>query len=638
MPVFHLIPGDASMLFTRSLILLIWGFTPLCWAYVGLRALLTIPSVHDRFETLLGSLIPSDGRASVALSHLRPSSHPRISKLVLLWALVEVAFSFYHASLVRRIQSPGPRPLYGRKFLRGVFAKALQSGIAKGGKVDEANATASGRTTRSQSRVASQDGNAPNGREDLVDIPDIQMRQRYKRLRSASFVPDFVHRPLEAKDPRAQKFQESQSKWFFGAPFPHITRRDVEQWLSWSLFGVTLEELEEERASGKVTSASASPMPASVATFATNPFREEDKRGVMALETEWDPTTGDRLKFLTYCLELLEARQGRPFPERSPLWDAHHDERSSPRIKMMRLTIDPVRVSGRPLMCYLFTNAMTRAVIYKSMLVGGFEWCQQGRLPYLLRTPKGWQPSSSAAGGVASRPLVILHGLGIGLAQYANLLKFFEASPRFRSRPIMVLLQPNISQNIFSRDFLKPFGHHETTAAFRSVIQKQGWDRCGLTVLSHSYGSLVHSWLLKSLGDLIKRSCFVDPVCFQLWVPHVCGNFLYKRVETPIELLMRYFVGRELGTANTLCRHFDWSSNILWPEEIPNLTDANRTRFYLAELDSILSATETKAYLHESGVPEECVHFGRDKAHGEMLMHGGEEFKHIVDWLTDEAE
>jgi hypothetical protein len=126
----------------------------------------------------------------------------------------------------------------------------------------------------------------------------------------------------------------------------------------------------------------------------------------------------------------------------------------------------------------------------------------------------------------------------------------------------------------------------------------------------------------------------VDPVCFQLWVPYVCANFVYKRASTPIEMLMRYFVARELGTANTLCRYFDWSSNILWPNEIERLADAKYTRFYLAEEDAILNAKDTYEYLVESGCPRENIHYGERRAHGEMLMHGGDDFANIVHWLS----
>lgn len=35
--------------------------------------------------------------------------------------------------------------------------------------------------------------------------------------------------------------------------------------------------------------------------------------------------------------------------------------------------------------------------------------------------------------------------------------------------------------------------------------------------LADSINQIVHGWLLKSVPDLVVRSCFVDPVCFCLW-------------------------------------------------------------------------------------------------------------------------
>jgi hypothetical protein len=53
---------------------------------------------------------------------------------------------------------------------------------------------------------------------------------------------------------------------------------------------------------------------------------------------------------------------------------------------------------------------------------------------------------------------------------------------------------------------------------------------------------------------------------------------------------MRYFVGTELGVANLLQRHFDWSSNALWYEEIPDAYDHEKALFVLGGMDNIINA------------------------------------------------
>ena len=90
-----------------------------------------------------------------------------------------------------------------------------------------------------------------------------------------------------------------------------------------------------------------------------------------------------------------------------------------------------------------------------------------------------------------------------------------------------------------------------------------------------------------------------------LWLD-VCYNFFYRQPATvsssrPIErmngahnhdqgleLLMRYFVGCELGVSNVLQRHFCWTSNSLWFEEIPNATDQSKTFFCMGGKDIIV--------------------------------------------------
>ena len=111
----------------------------------------------------------------------------------------------------------------------------------------------------------------------------------------------------------------------------------------------------------------------------------------------------------------------------------------------------------------------------------------------------------------------------------------------------------------------------------------------------HGRGVSVHS-LSTMLLSLIPS----------LWLD-VCYNFFYREPATvsssrPIEkldgahnqdqgleLLMRYFVGSELGVSNVLQRHFCWTSNSLWFEEIPNATDQSKTFFCMGGKDIIVN-------------------------------------------------
>ena len=103
--------------------------------------------------------------------------------------------------------------------------------------------------------------------------------------------------------------------------------------------------------------------------------------------------------------------------------------------------------------------------------------------------------------------------------------------------------------------------------------------------------------MLKVHPEAIYKSCFVDPVTFCSWEGDVCYNFIYRKCSNAIELLMSYFVGTELGVANLLQRHFDWSSNALWCEEIPNARDPERTLFLVGGKDAIVNAEVKTFYI-----------------------------------------
>lgn len=363
--------------------------------------------------------------------------------------------------------------------------------------------------------------------------------------------------------------------WFPGSTSEDITRRDVERWLAWSLYGADLDEIEAERAaSGEhLTSAKnyerkrgqgldrgreslrplqslttepplppSSPTPAARGSFARQmndsgdsgdeiDYEKEDKRGVRAVPGEWDadPVRGDRLEFLYYCRELIEARQGFVFAETPPDWTP---------LPCMRLTLDPVVVVSRPLILYLAINALSYATLLHARW-DGFSLEQRGRIRYLIYRPPSWTAEKAAKEPSKYRPIVFLHGLGIGLGQYATLIRHLRHTPLTRSHPLLIPLQPHISQAIFDPiNHLTPIKHHEFTALLRRIFKHEGWTQTGVTVLSHSNGTMLHSWLLKSAGDFVKRSCFVDPVCLQLWVPFIIGNFLYKPPRTGVMVRM----------------------------------------------------------------------------------------------------
>jgi len=278
----------------------------------------------------------------------------------------------------------------------------------------------------------------------------------------------------------------------------------------------------------------------------------------------------------------------------------------------------------------------------------GMRYQRYGNLEYLLKVPKSWNRHTGP------RPVVFWHGLGLGMFQYAGTLT--NLMDVFPDRPLLVPIQPSISQDIFHPQFLTPMSRQETVKSVTGLLAELGWvspsqihgsdtetdanepspiPSRGVTMMSHSNGSYAHAWMLKDHANLVKSSCFVDPVAFCGWEGDVCYNFIYRPCMTGIELIMRYFVSMELGTANLLQRHFDWSSNSLFFEEIPNARDEQKTLYVLGGKDDIVASHRVERYLNSHGASK-CLFYAEDALHGQSLIDGQPGHGKIIEWLREQ--
>ncbi|KAI5478522.1 ATP-dependent DNA helicase [Pseudohyphozyma bogoriensis] len=392
---------------------------------------------------------------------------------------------------------------------------------------------------------------------------------------------------LEWDDPRAVDFREFIVLWFHGARYEDLRREDLREWLAWVFYHQPLEELLSEH-----------PL-----------TRYPD----------------DKLSLIDEAIQVVEARAGRTIrPGRNNA------------ISSIRLNLDPIKVYSRPLWIYLLIAVLQRLSVW-GLEGEGFKKCSLGTTQYLIRMPTYWKPSRNSP--ERTRPLIFLHGLGTGMASYSNLMHHLAA---YRDRPILVPLQPHISMSFFHPSYLKAKDEKEYVEDLRKIVELWGFEESGVTVLSHSKGTIVHSWLLKAMPESIKRSCFIDPVVFCLWEPYVCHNFIHKPAKTAREILMRhvllspasqfqstnlslppfnsYFVSRELGIALTLQRSFSWSSNLLFPSSIPSLSSEYHTKVILAGDDEIINTRRVHQYLVREKVGVE-VQKGRN--HGGVLAERG---------------
>ncbi|WFD25291.1 hypothetical protein MNAN1_000260 [Malassezia nana] len=522
----------------QLIVLILWGLVPLSWLYV--LAFVGVRAYYAHSATELVRLLFS-GRWPSALG-----SRPRLVRVLskrrfFVWALLETCFSTYYRILARRIQVRQA----SHALTRQLVVRAVTSSLTDGLNAQE--------------------------REELV------------RYGGKEEMPSLT-KALPYNDPRAVQFRYEMAGWFLGVPAEHISRRDVQDWLAWSLFGQFYDELQLE-----------------------------------------DGTDGEKMRVVEHTVELFAARRGLPFPEDVQLtpYEAKHK-------RVMMLTLDPVHVHTRPLLLYVGTFMLNRMALGVLHCLGlRRRWIHD--VPYLVYIPRGWTPAQSARGD-APLPAVLLHGLGFGVIQYSTVLyELLRPGGRPSPRPLLVPLQPWMSYEFFSPRFLRPWQSREASTLMMQMLHRHGMDECGVAILSHSMGTILHTWLLRAWGSkMVRRSLFVDPVCFQLWAPHICYRFLYKPTDSFIEYVLRYFVARELGTANLLMRHFDWSANVLLTDDMPHEKD--HVRIYLGGADTVVKASSVMQCLARAGLEDVIVHRPAFH-HGEFLLGPNNMLPEIVQTL-----
>ncbi|TIA20437.1 hypothetical protein D6C80_02436 [Aureobasidium pullulans] len=165
-------------------------------------------------------------------------------------------------------------------------------------------------------------------------------------------------------------------------------------------------------------------------------------------------------------------------------------------------------------------------------------------------------------------PIVFVHGIGIGLYPYVDLLGEINKDLKGTDSDdesvgiIAIEIMP-ISFRLTGQALLK----QEMCAEIDKILKLHGWDK--FVLISHSYGSVVSTHLLHTphIAAKIGPIILIDPVTFLLHLPDVAFNFLHRKPRDSNEHRLQYFASNDIGVAHTLSRRFFWKENIVWKED-----------------------------------------------------------------------
>ncbi|KAL3146801.1 hypothetical protein ABBQ38_014780 [Trebouxia sp. C0009 RCD-2024] len=296
-------------------------------------------------------------------------------------------------------------------------------------------------------------------------------------------------------------------------------------------------------------------------------------------------------------------------------WGVKFPEGRNPNLNFMAHLWEPLRVFHKPLLVHVLSESWgmgmhlyLRAIGFKHAFMGGMSYWV--RLP--TSGPLGSASDSHAVHEVVeesakqqlslTRPIVFLHGVGLGLTPYIHFMRMLFAATS--SHPMIVLEFRHVSMRLCLRAGEVDHAAHAVAA----IVQKLGFKEA--CVVGHSFGTFVASRLCQLHPSLVQSLMIIDPVCMLTCCPKLLHSFVYKVPELGVQLLTplglmdiaRFVCSRDLIIAETFCRKFCWHSLMLWPEDMPQATTVS-----LSANDDLVPRDLVVAQLEASPLPAKVM-------------------------------
>ncbi|KAI6448230.1 hypothetical protein MCOR22_002979 [Pyricularia oryzae] len=375
--------------------------------------------------------------------------------------------------------------------------------------------------------------------------------------RATGFKPNYPHPPLSPAD-RSVIFHKCLDnvpdpvhyirRWFLGADLAEIRRDNVRDFVAWAFFDRDINDATRGRLSAQEEAE-------------MEGYLDEINRRLILASQEYG---GDEDG-------AAGLRPGRG------------------TAKSMRPTIDKVPMCFRSIIWYIivmFVDMFTHFML----LWKGFTYFSTPITtnltifpprPQLLMPPGLVHRQPSPAAGTAywyrphtsrsARPVVFVHGVGIGLLPYLNFLsEVSDGIPGEKDGDGQVGVIAIEILPVCMRLAGQPMDKEHFLAQVVAILDRHGWLDDDFTLVSHSYGSVLTTQILHSpiLGPRIDGIVLIDPVSLLLHLPDVAYNFTRRTPRRANEVQLWFAASMDPGTALVLGRHFFWQQNIVWKEQL----------------------------------------------------------------------
>ena len=341
--------------------------------------------------------------------------------------------------------------------------------------------------------------------------------------------------------------------WNRGVAWEECDRSHAESWMSWALFGA-----------------------------------------------EWDELSSYQKKEIEEYLNTLCKETGLSLTRVTPGGRGSNHE-TEEKVAPIRLSLDKMVWLHRPLAAYFVTDFLLGKCIAPLVMwhlgyrrlrnkvadsADVVHWYHPGNPD--VHAGKSEAEIKETADGV-----FMLHGVGVGYLPYLDMLQ--KVSTATNGLPTLVVEIPYISLRAWARPDAR--GPDGSASAIAWSMRSVGMERA--TLVGHSFGTITASWILRHSPEHVHSAVLIDPVCLQLARADVAFAAIHRRPVSAADVLLEYFVFRELSLAATLARNFFWFRNILWAEDLPG---NKRSVGILSSNDAIVPSASVRNYLVDKGV------------------------------------
>ncbi|KAH7349623.1 hypothetical protein B0T11DRAFT_133261 [Plectosphaerella cucumerina] len=315
-------------------------------------------------------------------------------------------------------------------------------------------------------------------------------------------------------------------------------------------------------------------------------------------------------EWLAWALFDRESDYAEDDPELNE-YIAEFEERGGVKIKQgtgdaesIRLSFDPVVMRHRSLLFYTGVGLLD-AVTTIALLAKGFKYYRQPRSSFFTTYPFRFKtlvfPNESPYAGLSyfyrphtskeKRPIVLLHGAGVGLLAYIPWLASIPPD-------VGVLVVEFLA--ISSRITAPLPTTKELVGGIATIIgnhynKVDGSDE--FVLVSHSFGSLMLSPLLQrpDVASRVASLVVVDPLPFLIHLPDLTYNLTRRkpRLSHPNDWRMRFFA-TDPNVSYTFARRFCWHDFVLWTEQL----QGRRTTVILGGEDGLINADAVASYIY----------------------------------------